>query len=140
MTRKAIVLDANILIRAVLGQQVRRLIFKHAETTQFFAPDVAYADARKYLPVILQKRNVTETALLPVLERLETVVHMLDSELYAQQQEQACRRIAERDMDDWPILASALALSCPIWSEDQDFFGTGVAVWTSRLVHLYLEQ
>jgi len=43
---KAIVLDANILIRAVLGQKVRNLIIDHAATVQFFAPDVAYADAR----------------------------------------------------------------------------------------------
>jgi len=49
MSGKAIVLDANILIRAVLGKQVRELIFNHAETVKFFAPDVAYADARKYL-------------------------------------------------------------------------------------------
>jgi hypothetical protein len=46
---KAIVLDANILIRAVLGKRVRELIIEHAPTVKFFAPDVAYADARKYL-------------------------------------------------------------------------------------------
>jgi len=30
MTRRAIVLDANILVRAVFGQRVRTLIFDHA--------------------------------------------------------------------------------------------------------------
>ncbi len=50
MSKKAIVLDANILIRAVLGRRVRELIVDSAEVIQFFAPDVAYADARKYLP------------------------------------------------------------------------------------------
>ncbi len=54
MTTQAIVLDANILIRAVLGKRVRELILTHAKTTQFFAPDVAYADAKKYLPALLQ--------------------------------------------------------------------------------------
>ena len=33
----------------------------------------------------------------------------------------------------WP----ALLLSCPIWTEDRDFFGTGVATWTTGLVELY---
>jgi len=140
MTRKAIVLDANILIRAVLGQQVRKLIFKHAANTQFFAPDVAWADARKYLPALLAKRQVDPAVLLTVLDRLEAVIQRLDAERYAGKKDEACRRIAERDRDDWPILAGALALDCPIWSEDQDFFGTGVAVWNSRLVHLYLES
>ena len=46
MINKAIVLDANILIRAVLGKRVRKLIFTNASTVKFFAPDVAYADAR----------------------------------------------------------------------------------------------
>jgi hypothetical protein len=44
MSTKAIVLDANILIRAVLGKRVRELILGNAEGVQFFAPDVAYAD------------------------------------------------------------------------------------------------
>jgi len=140
MTRKALVLDANILIRAVLGQHVRNLIFRHAETILFFAPDIAWADARKYLPGLLEKRGVAPIAVLTVLDHLATVIQRLDAGLYAGKKEEACRRIAERDIDDWPILACALILDCPIWSEDQDFFGTGVAVWNSRLVHLYLES
>ena len=55
MSNKAIVLDANILIRAVLGKRVLELILKNAATVKFFAPDVAYADARKYLPAQLAK-------------------------------------------------------------------------------------
>lgn len=55
MSGKTIVLDANILIRAVLGKRVRQLIFDNAATVKFFAPDVAYADARKYLPALLRR-------------------------------------------------------------------------------------
>ena len=43
-----------------------------------------------------------------------------------------------RDPDDWPILASALALGCPIWTEDTDFFGCGVATWTSNSIEIFL--
>ena len=43
MNDKAIVLDANILIRAVLGQRVRQLLLEHAQNVKFFALDVAYA-------------------------------------------------------------------------------------------------
>jgi hypothetical protein len=57
MSKKSIVLDANILIRAVLGKRVRELIAENAETVQFFAPDVAYVDARKYLPALLVKKR-----------------------------------------------------------------------------------
>ena len=58
MSDRAIVLDANILIRAVLGKRVRELIVDNTERVQFFSPDVAYADARKYLPALLEKRGV----------------------------------------------------------------------------------
>lgn len=41
MSNKAIVLDANILIRAVLGRRVRELILEYSATVKFFAPDAA---------------------------------------------------------------------------------------------------
>jgi hypothetical protein len=30
----------------------------------------------------------------------------------------AWKRLRVRDPEDWPVLASALALGCPIWTED----------------------
>lgn len=138
MSGKAIVLDANILIRAVLGKRVRELIFDNATTVKFFAPDVAYADARKYLPALLEKRGVDSSAAMHLLDLLEGVVQSIDAELYAGMQQQALQRIAARDADDWPVLACALTLGCPVWTEDADFFGTGVATWTSDRIALYL--
>ncbi|MBX9612842.1 MAG: nucleotide-binding protein [Burkholderiales bacterium] len=137
MSGKAIVLDANILIRAVLGRRVRELIFENAATVKFFAPDVAYADARKYLPALLKKRSVDAGAALLVLDRLEGVVQPIDAELYEGMQQAALQRIAARDADDWPVLACAMTLGCPVWTEDTDFFGTGVATWTSDRIAVY---
>jgi len=138
MSGKAIVLDANILIRAVLGKRVRGLIFDNVTTVKFFAPDVAYADARKYLPALLKKRDVDSSAAMLVLDRLGSVVQSIDAELYVGMQEQALQRIAVRDANDWPVLACAMALGCPVWTEDADFFGTGIATWTSDRIALYL--
>jgi predicted nucleic acid-binding protein len=138
MSGKAIILDANILIRAVLGNRVRELIFDNVTTVKFFTPDVAYADARKYLPALLKKRGVDSSAAMLVLDRLERVVQSIDAELYEGMQQQALQRIAVRDADDWPVLACAMTLDCPVWTEDADFFGTGVATWTSDRVALYL--
>ena len=137
MSDKAIVLDANILIRAVLGKRVRELIFDNAAIVKFFAPDLAYADARKYLPALLKKRGVDASAAMLVLDRLEGIVQPIDAELYEGMQQQALQRIAVRDADDWPVLACAMTLGCPVWTEDADFFGTGVATWTSDRIALY---
>ena len=138
MTRRAIVLDANILIRAVLGNQVRRLITGHSATVSFFAPEAAYAEARKHLPAVLEKRAGDAEAAMAVLDALEALVLPLDAELYQSFEAQGLARIGERDPDDWPALACALLLSCPVWTEDTDFFGTGVATWTTSRVQLYL--
>ncbi|MBI2689301.1 MAG: hypothetical protein HYX27_23600 [Acidobacteria bacterium] len=39
MDRRALVLDANILIRAVLGPRVRRILEAHADSITFFVPE-----------------------------------------------------------------------------------------------------
>ena len=138
MSKKAIVLDANILIRAVLGRRVRELIVDNANVVQFFAPDVAYADARKYLPSLLEKRGVESAPEMAVLDALESIVRPLELGVYEGLKTQALQRIAIRDADDWPVLACAMTIGCPVWTEDADFFGTGVATWTSDRVELYL--
>lgn len=78
MSNKAIVLDANILIRAVLGRRVRELLIEHAATVKFFAPDVAYSDARKHLPALLAKRGIESAAAMTVLTSLESIVQPIE--------------------------------------------------------------
>jgi len=45
-----------------------------------------------------------------------------------------------RDLDDWPIVATALVLDCPIWAEDKDFFGSGMSIWITDRIHLFLPK
>jgi hypothetical protein len=37
-------------------------------------------------------------------------------------------------------MAIALGFDCDVWSEDQDFFGTGVAVWTTNRIEILLKS
>jgi hypothetical protein len=46
--------------------------------------------------------------------------------------------MAARVVEDWPIVAAALMLKIPVWTEDRDFFGNGIATWTTDRVELYL--
>jgi predicted nucleic acid-binding protein len=137
-TNKSIVIDANILIRAVLGKKVRDTIQTFAPTTQFFTPDICYDDAVKYLPILFAKRNLPSEDALDVLASLTCLIQIVDNSLYSLYEAEAKQRIAVRDINDWSIVAVSLMLDCPIWTEDKDFFGTGVATWTSDRIHLYL--
>ena len=135
---KSIVIDANILIRAVLGKKVRDTIENFAPTTQFFTQDLCYDDAVKYLPILFAKRNLPSEDALDVLASLTCLIQIVDNGLYSLYEAEAKQRIAVRDINDWSIVAVSLMLDCPIWTEDKDFFGTGVATWTSDRIHLYL--
>ena len=136
--RKTLVLDANILVRAVLSPKVRSLLELHSLQIQFFAPDVCFDDAEKYLPLIFEKRGLPADPALEVLAGLSKIVHTVEADIYGDYRGEALQRIAIRDPDDWPIVATALALNCPIWTEDADFFGAGIATWTTDRIHLFV--
>jgi len=133
-----LVLDANILIRAVLGTRVPWLLGKYAERGEFFAPDFAFREAREELPLILERRAMPVAPGLTTLVTIGKLVRTVEFEIYAPMEALARQRLARRDEDDWPVLAAALALGYPIWTEDTDFFGCGVATWTTDRVELFL--
>ena len=78
---------------------------------------------------------------LAILEQISQLVVPVDRSLYGDRDYErlARERIETRDPDDWPVLAVALMLDLPIWTEDQDLFGSGVATWTTDRVELYLK-
>jgi predicted nucleic acid-binding protein len=51
--------------------------------------------------------------------------------VYEPRREEAERRMAKRDPEDWPTVALALARSLPIWSQDRDMEAAGVTVYTT---------
>ena len=143
MTGSILVIDANVLLRAVLGSRVSDLLERFALTATFLASEVAFEEAREHMAAILKKRGVSSKALQPALEKLEAlraIVRPMERAEYEQMRAAALVRIGRRDPDDWPVLACALMVGCPIWTEDRDFFGTGVATWTSASVEIFLAE
>ena len=104
------------------------------------APDTAFAEAREHLPEILLKRGIDPEAAVAVLTELAVLIGCIDGEIYGPFETVARQRLQKRDEEDWPVLAAALALECPIWTEDADFFGAGVATWTTDRVEVLLRE
>ncbi len=138
MGSKALVLDANILVRAVLGKRVREVIEAYAEVVSFFVPEAAFAEVEEHLPALVIKRGNDPGKALAFLNTLERLLEVIGRDVYGEFEAEARERLSQRDPDDWPVLAAALALGCPIWTEDTDFFGCGVATWTSSSVQMFL--
>jgi len=137
---RILVLDANIMLRAVLGTRVRSLIERHSEDVALFIPSYCVAEVHEYLPSLCAKRNWEPAPTFNLLETLLTLVKVVEGGFYADFEEQAKRRIGSRDIDDWPVVALAMALGASIWTEDTDFFGSGLATWTTETVEIYLNN
>jgi len=91
------------------------------------------------LPPLLKKRGKPDADLSASLEYLRNIIEVVTPELYAVFESEARQRLRGRDESDWPILATALGLACALWTEDADFFGTGVAVWTTNRIEIFLK-
>jgi len=135
---RSLVLDANILVRAVLGVRVRSLLERYGRDVDFTAPDVAFKEVEDYLPPILASRGLSPDLVMATYEPVSVIVQELPLPYYAGHEAAARALIAMRDPDDWPVLACALTRGCPIWTEDQDFFGVGVPTWTTDRIEIFL--
>ena len=94
------------------------------------------------MPDVLARRGCDEAETHAALAKLASFRHFLQTmptALFAPLESQARERLRGRDEDDWPYLALALVLECPIWTEDTDFFGSGVPIWTTDRVEIYLQ-
>ena len=136
---KRLVLDANILLRGVFGTRVRDLLASYQETAVFYTPDLCVEESLKYVPSIARRRGLDlEESYANLNQLLASCIIIVDQRFYEEFEDRARARISSRDPDDWPVVATAMLIDAPIWTEDQDFFGSGIATWTSNKIELYL--
>lgn len=141
MQHKRLVIDANILIRAVLGHKVRRLIERYCDSVAFYVAEANAEEAEYYLDKALAaKLGLDEAIWRAVFDGVLNGIQIITDEVLAEVEAEAKERIGSRDLDDWPGVAAAMVLDCPIWTEDKDFLGTGVATWTTATVEIYLSR
>lgn len=80
-----------------------------------------------------------EDLLRDALSTLEDSVSV-EPQFVVEASEDDARWRIERDPNDWPTVALALAVNGGIWTEDSDFLGCGLPTWTIRTVEHYLER
>ncbi len=112
----------------------------YAASVSFFVPELALTEAQEHLATLVSRRGGDPARALQLLEALVGLVDLVGPDIYTEHQTEAKRRLGLRDPDDWPIPATALALGCPIWTEDTDFFGCGVATWKSNSSEIFLSE
>src|SRR5450755_2073122 len=120
--RKGIVLDANILLRAVFGHRVLHLVETYEDKARFYAPDVCFLDALKYTPLISKQRGFDAELRVSFLHEISRTVEQVDRSLYKHYEPIARERIERRDPDDWPVVAVALLPSPSDLDRGSGFF------------------
>jgi len=131
------VADASTLVAESLRERGEYLL-AHADLTLYIAvptwSEFVYEFGRRldemvrhgrFLP---EERQAVHADRLALLSRRLTVVAEVE---YGDYEAEARDRIP-CDPNDWPTVALALSLGCGIWTNDQDFFGCGVPVWTTE--------
>jgi predicted nucleic acid-binding protein len=116
------------------------LIERYSQRVSLLIPASCVEEVREHLPGLCRKRRWDAAVAVATLEGLIAMVNVVENAFLADLESEAKRRIGRRDLSDWPVVALALAVKAPVWTEDKDFFGSGLATWTSETVELYLAQ
>lgn len=124
---KRLAVDANVILSAVAGKAALRVFLREdieILTTQFNIDEV-----RQYLSVIAGQYSLSE-------ELLESQLKLLPLKIYSRHFyegfiKEASNKLSGRDEDDIDLLALAIKLDIPVWSNDGDFKDSGVDVYTT---------
>lgn len=137
-----LVVDANPVLSAVLGGAAREVFF-HLGIEEFAIALPTLREVETYIPRLAAKpkvaqAGVTEELLFAALTLLPLTVY--PRRFYRAALKEAQRRIGSRDPKDVDVLALALKLGAPIWSNDEDFADVGVPRYTTAELLRWLKQ
>ena len=123
-----LVADANVLLAALLGGRAK-VVLQHPEVEELLTTEATLAEVQEYAVILAKKRRLSLDTLLLAMAALP--VTLVEKPVYASRLPQARKIVAQRDPDDVDILALALHLGLPLWSNDKDFEQTGVERFTT---------
>lgn len=112
MQSRRIVIDANILVRAVLGIRVRELIESYCDSTAFYVAESNVEEAMQYLGELTSKRGIREEIWQESLAGIMAAVQIIPQVELTAAEAEAMERIGQRDPADWPAVAVALQFDC----------------------------
>jgi len=115
--RLRIVVDANILISALLGGKSRFILFDIK--FEFIVNEFTLREVEKYIPFISKKSGVSEKEIRKGISLLP--LKIVSKNYYKDYLKQAEKLIGKIDKNDIDILALYLKEKTFLWSEDKDF-------------------
>ena len=140
-----LVVDTSVLVGDLLRAKGRQRL--KDPRLELFIPEHTLAEVHVELPRRI--RSLAASRGLSTADRDDLVVvslHSVDNnlavvarEIYQPFKDEALAR-SQRDPSGWPAVACALALDGAIWTNDDDFLGTGVPTWTTQTLQTWLDR
>jgi predicted nucleic acid-binding protein len=121
--------DANVLLSALIGGRAG-LVLTHPQVRQVFTTEHTFSEVEEYVPVLARQKRLPSDILLLAMAALP--VALVSRGQYAKSLAEATKRIGRRDPEDIELLALALQLQIPIWSNDRHFERLHVDVFTTE--------
>ncbi|MFB3766607.1 MAG: PIN domain-containing protein [Methanotrichaceae archaeon] len=118
-----LVVDTNIIIAALLkDHSINAKLIKSGYFNVYF-PDYGMIEIEGYLAYIKAKRKKSSQSLSLeyAMSFLLKAIQVVPCDLYLPKIKSAFEVMKEIDEKDAPILALAMQLRCPIWSNDKHF-------------------
>ena len=145
MNLMRLVVDTSVLIGELLRKAGRERLSD--PRLDLFLPERMWSETQWMLPRRVagfcqyhgippaKQEEIVSVCFAAVLFNIE----ILSEAVYAAQEVEARAR-SLRDPEDWPAVAAALSLDCAIWTNDNDFLGTGLPTWTTDTLEGWLNR
>jgi predicted nucleic acid-binding protein len=124
---KRLAADANVILSAAAGKAALRLFL--VEGVEFVTTSFNIEEVGEYLSMIARKYSLSETVLQSQLKLLPLTIY--DRSFYDDYMPKASKKLSDRDPEDIELLALALKLKAPVWTNDRHFKHTGIEVYTT---------
>lgn len=122
-----VVADANVILSAVTGKAALRVFTESDLKVSIAKPTLD--EVREYVPDMARQYDVAQEVLQGQLTLLALEVYdPADCRATFQKAE---RLMKDRDPEDVDVVALALKLQAPIWSNDKDMDASGLDVYTT---------
>lgn len=118
-----LVADANVLLSAVIGGQAKSVL-EHPGVESVVTTAVTFEEVQAYAGHLAQKKRLDLELVLLAVATLPVAI--VPREQYKEALPRARRKVGKRDPDDVEILALAMHLEWPLWSNDNDFEVAGI--------------
>ncbi len=140
-----LVVDTSVLVGELLRAEGRHRLGD--DRLDLFLPEQMWSETQVEIPrriaAFARRRSLTPGIAAELTDLcLEAVLgntSILDESVSSAVEEEALAR-STRDPRDWPVIATAMALSAGIWTHDNDFLGAGLPTWTTETLQGWLDR